>query len=266
MFDATRLLGAMLETRSAPSAGQRIERAAQAGPGGLDLGAMLGGLLGRGGAATGGSQGTGAGGVDLGGLLGRVGDLARQATQDPVREVKGNNPVALGGLGALAGGLLGRSGGGALAGGVLAVLGSLAYQALQGVQPAPGQAVATLPQDEDGLQHEARLLLRAMIQAAQADGEVDGAEIGRILDRLREHGEDPEARAFVEAELRKAPDVEALAREVRSPEQAARIYAASLLAIEVDTPAERGHLAHLASAMRLPSEAVARIHQSLGVA
>lgn len=262
MFDATRLLGSMLETRSAPSAGQRIERAAQAGPGGLDLGAMLGGLLGKGGA---GGQGGSVGGVDLGGLLGRVGDLARQATQDPVREVKGNNPVAVGGLGALAGGLLGRSGGGALAGGVLAVLGSLAYQALQGAQPGPAAAAATLPQDEEGLQHEARLLLRAMIQAAQADGEVDGAEIGRILDRLRQHGEEAEARAFVEAELRKAPDVEALAREVRSPEQAARVYAASLLAIEVDTPAERAHLAHLASAMRLSSEAVARLHQSLGL-
>lgn len=262
MFDATRLLGSMLGTRTAPSAGQRIERAAQSGPGGLDLGAMLGGLLGKAGA---GGQGAGVGGVDLGGLLGRAGDMARQATQDPVREVKGNNPVAVGGLGALAGGLLGRSGGGALAGGVLAVLGSLAYQALQGAQAGPAAAAATLPQDEEGLQHEARLLLRAMIQAAQADGEVDGAEIGRILDRLRQHGEEEEARAFVEAELRKAPDVEALAREVRSPEQAARVYAASLLAIEVDTPAERAHLAHLASAMRLSSDAVARLHQGLGL-
>lgn len=259
MFDATKLLGSMLETRSAPSAGQRIERAAQGGPGGLDLGGLLGGLLGKGGAGS-------AAGVDLGGLLGRAGELARQATQDPVREVKGNNPVAVGGLGALAGGLLGRSGSGVLAGGVLAVLGSLAYQALQGAQAGPAAAAATLPQDEEGLQHEARLLLRAMVQAAQADGEVDDAEIGRILERLRQHGEEAEARAFMEAELRKAPDVEALAREVRSPEQAARVYAASLLAIEVDTPAERGHLAHLASAMRLPSEAVARIHQSLGVA
>ncbi len=266
MFDATRLLGSMLGTRTAPSAGQRIERAAQSGPGGLDLGAMLGGLLGKAGAGgQGAGVGGGVGGVDLGGLLGRAGDMARQATQDPVREVKGNNPVAVGGLGALAGGLLGRSGGGALAGGVLAVLGSLAYQALQGAQAGPAAAVATLPQDEEGLQHEARLLLRAMIQAAQADGEVDGAEIGRILDRLRQHGEEEEARAFVEAELRKAPDVEALAREVRSPEQAARVYAASLLAIEVDTPAERAHLAHLASAMRLSSDAVARLHQGLGL-
>jgi uncharacterized membrane protein YebE (DUF533 family) len=286
MFDATKLLGTMLESRAAPSAGQRIERAAQAGPGGsggMDLGGLLGGLLGRGGgggAASGVDLGAvlgrvlgkggagGAGSTDLGGLLGRLGEMARQATQDPVREVKGHNPVAVGGLGALAGALLGRGGRGAIAGGVLAVLGSLAYQALRG-QPAaanPEAAAATLPQGEDEIQHEAQLVLRAMIQAAQSDGQVDHAEIGRILDRLGEQGEDAEARAFVEAEMLKAPDVEALAREVRSPEQAARVYAASLLAVELDTEAERAHLARLAGALRLPADAVARIHQSLGLA
>lgn len=257
MFDATKLLGAMLQSRAAPSAGRRVEAAAQTGPGpgGLDLGGMLGGLLGGRGAA---------GGVDTAALLGRIRGMAQQAGRDPVGEVRGNNPVAVGGLGALAGALLGRSGGGAVAGGVLAVLGSLAVQALQGAQPGQGLA-ESLPQDEAALQHEARLILRSMIQAAQADGQVDQAEVARILGRLEEHGEDAEARAFVEAELRKAPDVEALAAEVRSPEQAARVYAAALLAIEVDSPAERGHLAHLASAMHLPSDAVARLHKGVGL-
>jgi uncharacterized membrane protein YebE (DUF533 family) len=285
MFDATRLLGSLLESRAAPSAGQRIERAARLGPGaggGLDLGTMLGGLLGQGGrgAAPGGidlgavlgrvlGRG-GAGSADLGGLLGRLGDMARQVRQDPVGEVKGNNPVAVGGLGALAGALLGRGGRGAVAGGVLAVLGSLAWHALRGQAEAGPEAAeaaaATLPQSEAEIQHEARLMLRAMIQAAQADGQVDRAEIGRILDRLQESGADEDARRFVEAEMLTEPDVAALAREVRSPEQAARIYGAALLAIEVDTPAERAHLADLARALRLPPEAVARIHQALGVA
>lgn len=43
--------------------------------------------------------------------------------------VRGNYPLAIGGLGALAGALLG-GGRGAVGGGVLAVLGSLAYSAL----------------------------------------------------------------------------------------------------------------------------------------
>ena len=285
MFDATKLLGALLEHRAAPSAGQRIERAAAQAPpfggaGGFDLGSVLGGLLG--GSSSGGGQGRpdlgallrqvlggrsggAAGGGDLGALFDRIGGMARQASGDPVNEVKANNPVAVGGLGALAGLLLGRGGRGALAGGVLAVLGSLAWQALRGQAPTGGQAAASLPQDEEGIQHEARLMLRSMIQAAQADGQVDRTEINRILDRLGEHGGDPEARAFIEEEMLKAPDVEALSREVRSPEQAARVYAAALLAVELDTPAEREHLARLARALRLPAEAVARLHQGLGV-
>jgi uncharacterized membrane protein YebE (DUF533 family) len=275
MIDATKLLGALMESRAAPSAGGRMQNAIRAIGGGQaggagGLGGLLGGLLGGGGAGGTPQRGGAAGGSpDLGALLGRVGEMARQAANDPVQGVRGNNPVAVGGLGALAGALLGGGRGrGAVAGGLLAVLGSLAYQAMQqghGAQAGAAAGTPALPQTEEELQHESRLVLRAVIQAAQADGRVDGAEIGRILDQLQERGEDPEARAFVEAEMLKAPDVEALAREVRSPEQAARLYAASLLAIEVDTQAERDHLARLAAALRLPPEAVARIHQGLGV-
>ncbi len=40
-------------------------------------------------------------------------------------------------------------------------------------------------------------------------------------------------------ELRKPLDVDAVASAARTPEQAAEIYVASLLAIDVDNPAER---------------------------
>lgn len=283
MFDATRLLGDLLQTRSAPSGGRRVEHAMRGtGQEGGGMGELLAGLLGNRGGAGGtpgggapgggigdllsgalGNRGGPGGGLDLGSLLGQIGQMARQTRDDPVREVRGGNPVAVGGLGALAGGLLGRGGGGAVTGGLLAVLGSLAWRAMR-EQGGAGQAPA-LPESEDELQHESRLILRAIIQAAQADGQVDQAEIGRIATKLQEAGEDEEARAFVEEEMLKAPDVAALAREVRSPEQAARVYAASLLAIEVDTEAERQHLARLAEALRLPPAAVARIHRELGV-
>jgi uncharacterized membrane protein YebE (DUF533 family) len=291
MFDATRLLGALLQNRAAPSAGNRLENAIRSiggqGQGQGGLGGLLGGLLGGGaaggglggllGGGGGGAQGrpagAGGGGGDLGGMLGQIAEMARQAMNNPGQELRQNNPLAVGGLGALAGAILGGRGRGAVAGSLLAVLGSLAVRAMQGQGGAAaaqggagGDAVAaTLPQTEEELQHEARLVLRAVVQAAQADGRVDPSEIGRIVSRLEEGGEDAEARAFVESEMLKAPDVEALAREVRSPEQAARVYAASLLAVEVDTEAERDHLRRLAAALRLPPEAVSRIHQSLGV-
>ena len=49
------------------------------------------------------------------------------------------------------------------------------------------------------------------------------------------------------------------------PELAAQVYAASLLAIEVDTPAERDYLAQLASALDLAPEVTEQLHQSAGV-
>jgi uncharacterized membrane protein YebE (DUF533 family) len=68
------------------------------------------------------------------------------------------------------------------------------------------------------------------------------------------------------SEMQAPADVAALVAEVRGPEVAAEVYAASLLAIEVDTPAERAYLADLAERLRLPPQAVAQIHRALGLA
>ena len=53
--------------------------------------------------------------------------------------------------------------------------------------------------------------------------------------------------------------------QVQAPDLAAQVYAASLLAIEVDTDAERAYLARLAQSLALPPAAIAHIHQTLGV-
>ena len=60
-------------------------------------------------------------------------------------------------------------------------------------------------------------------------------------------------------------DLKALLHEVSSPQMAAEVYAASLLAIEVDTPAERGYLSQLAQGLGLDEGAVQRLHLTLGV-
>ena len=169
MIDAVKLLGSLLQQGAAPAAQDRLQSAVQRGTGGpLDqaggggLAGMLGGLFGQG----------GAGGRGFGEMLGSVTDLAKRAAQAPVEETKANNPAALGGLGAIAGALLG-GGRGAVGGGVLAVLGSLAYAALQNQGAAPAQAAP----DDARLQQKAMLLVRAMIQAAKADGQIDGEEM-----------------------------------------------------------------------------------------
>ena len=56
-----------------------------------------------------------------------------------------------------------------------------------------------------------------------------------------------------------------IAEAAVSQELAAEVYAASLLAIEVDTPAEQQYLQQLAEGLGLPAEAVAHIHATLGV-
>ena len=60
-------------------------------------------------------------------------------------------------------------------------------------------------------------------------------------------------------------DIDAFAAEIPNQEVAAQVYAASLLAIEVDTEAERQYLQQLAQAAQLHPLVVGQIHQTLGV-
>lgn len=282
MFDAKDLLGRMMQAGMSGSAPDRVSHAM--GPRGLGqsgspLGDLLGGLLGRGGAQGGG----------LGGLLGQGGlaDLAQRA-EDMLGAPSGSvrntlqdkNQLAMGGLAALAGAVLGgRHGmGGAVGGGLMALLGSLAFSALKSkaataqADPAELTREAPLglrqpqtPDEEAELQSTALLALRAMINAAKADGAIDGGEMSRIMGKLHESGTDSEARDFVMGELQKPLDMDALVRAVKSPEVAVQVYGASLLAIEVDTPAEREYLQRLANALGLDGETVERVHASLGL-
>ena len=157
----------------------------------------------------------------------------------------------------------------------MAVLGSLAYSALQrasqpvtanmataGTGGAPvSQVISGASEDVQGT---ATLLLRAMISAAKADGQIDQGEMDRILGKLSEAGSEPEARDFVLSEMRGPLDLDRLVAEVKTPQQAAQVYAASLLAIDVDTLAEKAYLGRLAQALSLPPQVTGHIHDLSG--
>ena len=217
------------------------------------------------------------GGSGLGGTVDRV-----------LGEARSGSPLAVGGIGALAGAVLGGRRGdvmrGAVGGGALALLGKLALDALR-QQQAGGQATAatgtqtpsattpnlgwgmpTAPVEAPAASEEAsaQLLLRAMISAAKADGHIDGNEMQRILEKLDEAGADAESKSFMVDEMRRPVDVNALAQEARTPELAAQVYGASLLAVEVDTEAERDYLRRLAQALGLDATTVQRLHAALG--
>lgn len=200
------------------------------------------------------------------------------------------------GGGALAGGLAaillgtktGRKlGGEALKLGGMAAVGALAYKAYRdwqaGKQPAPAgsqqpsqQAPVPMlpapsgtpfnPSTPNEQQALARHLLRAMIAAAKADGHVDAQEQARIfaeMDKLPLAADD---KAFVMDELRAKLDIDAVASAASTPEEAAEIYAASLLAIDVDNAAERGYLSMLAARLKLDDALVAHLQQSVAAA
>jgi len=63
---------------------------------------------------------------------------------------------------------------------------------------------------------------------------------------------DAETQQYVTAEMKKPMETQQLITAAQGrPELAAEIYGASLLAIEVDTPAEKRYLEQLAAGLRL---------------
>lgn len=195
------------------------------------------------------------------------------------------------GGGALVGGLAmlllgtkrGRKlGGSTLKLGGMAAVGALAYKAYRDWQaskvpaptggaphPAPSPLLPAPagtpfnPVDEAGQQSLARDLLRAMIAAAKADGHIDAQEQTRVLAEMDKLNLADADKAFVMGELRAKLDIDAIAEAGTTPERAAEIYAASLLAIDVDNAAERSYLAMLAARLNLDDNLVAHLHQSV---
>lgn len=111
---------------------------------------------------------------------------------------------------------------------------------------------------------QAVLLIRAMIAAAAADGLIDADERAGILDRARNLGDDPETLQFLQAELDAPVDIaELVAQTPRS--LSSEVYAAALLAIELDTPQERAWMDGLAQRLGILPEARADLHRQLGL-
>ncbi len=185
--------------------------------------------------------------------------------------------------GGMAGGLAGnllasksgrKMGKKALKMGGIAAVGALAYAAYQ--RYSSGNATAAnaaprsvddelVPAPEDSAFMPAKgdsagqnalglTLVRAMIAAARSDGRLDAKESQAIFQRIETLGLDPESQALLVTEMGQPVDMDALVASATSPEVAAEIYIASLLAIDVDTAAEKSYLAMLAARLSIPPE------------
>ncbi|WP_020558499.1 tellurite resistance TerB family protein [Thiofilum flexile] len=221
------------------------------------MGGLLGSLLGGGAQQRPAQQGGG-----MGDLLGSL--LGGGAQQRPAQQG--------GGMGDLLGSLLG---GGAATKGMAANgtpdLGSLLggamskYLGSQNGNPQlndltdsflPPQAV-----NQQAVQDQALLLIRTMINAAKADGNIDAQEQERILSKMGSLTADEAA--FIRNEFQAPLDVAAFIRSIPAG-MGQQIYTVSLMAIDLDTQQEAQYLAQLAQGLHLNAQLCNQIHEQVG--
>jgi uncharacterized membrane protein YebE (DUF533 family) len=203
----------------------------------------------------------------LEGLMQAAGQTASRGSKDVRWEQVGAGAAVGGALGLLLGNKsrkLGGLGGKAVKYGSVAALGYAAWKVYEQhqqnqrqQQPAtaatapaanPWQAPVAAPQ----LELHSRLMLKAMIAAAKADGHVDDRERGLIEAELQRQNAESGEGAWLEQELRRPLDPAEVASAVQAPEQAAEIYLASLLVADETSFMERAYLDELARQLKLP--------------
>jgi uncharacterized membrane protein YebE (DUF533 family) len=183
------------------------------------------------------------------------------------------------GKGALAGGALGlllgnrkarKMGGKVAVVGGLAAVGMLAYRAYGdwkkqqsgGTASAePPRSVHTLPAPEAETHSQA--ILKALIAAAKADGHVDDREREVIEGEFTRLGADGDVRQWLQAELSKPLDPAEVASAATTPEIAAEMYVASLIAADDQNFMERTYLDELARQLKLDDALKAKLEQQV---
>ncbi|GHA59321.1 hypothetical protein GCM10008927_26070 [Amylibacter ulvae] len=206
------------------------------------------------GGQTGGTTSASTGG-GIGDLLGQLGGgKSAGGIGDILGQLGGGASSAGAGAGGL-GGLLGQLGAGSAAGG----LGGMLNDALSGSAGGLGNVQEKPSQKEEAA---AGLMIRAMLQAAKADGSVDETEKQQLLQHLGDLDQDEIN--FVNAEMNRGIDIRGLAADVPNGMEQ-QVYMMSLMGINLDNQNEAQYLNDLANAMNIGKQQVNQIHQMLGV-
>ena len=108
----------------------------------------------------------------------------------------------------------------------------------------------------------ARVMLRAMLQAAKSDGRIDSSEKKRLLDQMGQATR--EEMEFIQSELAKPIDIQGLVGDTPRGSES-EIYLMSLMGIDLDSKAEAQYLHTLASALGIDQSTCNEIHDKLGV-
>lgn len=210
-----------------------------------------------------------------------LGNLTNTSGQTPRTTTRANAPS--GGLEDILGGLLGsKAPGGATTGGAPGgslgdLLGGLLGAKPGGGQilPEPGTSGGSASNDamaqgrakgpmRSTTRNEdlaAALILRAMVQAAKCDGDLDAGEKTKLFKNMGDAS--PDEVAFVKAELERPVDIDGLARQVPNGMES-QVYTMSLLAINLDNQTEAQYLHNLATALELNQNEVNALHDKAG--
>ena len=230
-MDAMKILGGLLGNNAA--GGNLLGSILKGGgsqsrePAGGGLGA-LGSLLGGGGTSRGGSSG----GSNLLGMIMKAA-LAKQM-------MGGGASSASGGIGGLLGSVFGG-----------------------GAQPQPEEEEQFRQIPQQQVQDQATLMVRAMCNAAKADGQIDAQEQQNIIGRM---GELDQAEVdFLKHEFSSPLDLQGFVSSVPR-DMGPQVYALSVMTVKVDTRQEATYLQQLAQGLDLDRQTVSSIHEQMGLA
>ena len=211
--------------------------------------------------------------MDLNSILNQVLDVAKNSaskletgnqTIDSLTKVGGG--AALGGILSM---ILGRSGGASLAKlGSLAVLGNLAYQAYQNYQKSQQNTQPNISENSFDVLNSSshvdagELILRTMIAAAAADGEITEDEKQTIAN---EAGNNPELAQWLEQEIQNPISINEITRLVGNDTAlASNVYLAARLVSKDLSRKEIIFLADLAQALGLDDALVEQLEKQAG--
>ncbi len=211
--------------------------------------------------------------MDLNSILNQVLDVAKNSaskletgnqTIDSITKVGGG--AALGGILSM---ILGRSGGASLAKlGSLAVLGNLAYQAYQNYQKSQQSSQPNISENAFDVLNSSshvdagELILRTMIAAAAADGEITEDEKQTIAN---EAGNNPELAQWLAQEIQNPISINEIAHLVGNDTAlASNVYLAARLVSKDLSRKEIIFLADLAQALGLDDALVEQLEKQAG--
>ena len=146
--------------------------------------------------------------------------------------------------------------------GSVAALGTLGYKAYQRWQEKNGQAAQGKPViqlEGPAVKERSQAILKAMIGAAKADGEIDAGEREAIMQHVKSCGLEAEATTMFMDALQKPANAEEIAAISDSPEMGVELYLASLAVTGLGNDKDEAYLSELAGKLNLPSDLVEEI-------